>query len=173
MSCKVTEDAQILHFRRYNLWWAQNAKKMKKNMRSRLRWSEDVWARNVDMACLCVWAITETRKNPKETWLCLAWLERGSCYYTLSGSHVFLSAKGDWRSDLRYDQRLFGRDARPQQTNVDFHFVKGFQFTSQYWGYLFLGLVDIWGTMCKTLKLSCFPNLSAWQWKHWQFGKTM
>lgn len=62
---KVTKEAQVLHFKRYNQWWNNNSKRVKRSMRSRLRWGEEVWGRAVDMACLCVWAVNETRKNPR------------------------------------------------------------------------------------------------------------
>ncbi|CAK9073575.1 unnamed protein product [Durusdinium trenchii] len=61
----VTEQAQLLHFKRYNQWWHLNCKKVKKTMRARLRWTEEVWNRSVDQACLASWAVDECRKNPK------------------------------------------------------------------------------------------------------------
>ncbi|CAK8997702.1 unnamed protein product, partial [Durusdinium trenchii] len=64
----VTKEAQILHFRRYNIWWAANSKRMKPSMRTRLRWSEEVWGRSVEMACLTVWAVNEAAKNPRDLW---------------------------------------------------------------------------------------------------------
>lgn len=40
-------------------------------MRARLRWTEEVWNRSVDQACLASWAVDECRKNPKaSTWQC-------------------------------------------------------------------------------------------------------
>lgn len=67
---KVTKESQILHFKRYNYWWAMNSRRMKKNLRARLRWGEEVWQRSVDSACLVTWAIAEASKDPKETRLC-------------------------------------------------------------------------------------------------------
>ena len=56
-------EAQHLHFRKYNLWWSVNAKKMKVTMRSRLRWSEETWCRNMDHCCICVWVVNEASKQ--------------------------------------------------------------------------------------------------------------
>ncbi|CAK9066939.1 unnamed protein product [Durusdinium trenchii] len=61
----VTHDSQTLHFKRYNQWWASNAKRVKKSARARLRWGEEQWGKSVDQCCLVVWAIRERSKNPK------------------------------------------------------------------------------------------------------------
>ena len=62
---EVTHDSQTLHFKRYNQWWASNAKRVKKSARARLRWGEEQWGKSVDQCCLVVWAIRERSKNPK------------------------------------------------------------------------------------------------------------
>ncbi|CAK9106475.1 Uncharacterized protein SCF082_LOCUS49592 [Durusdinium trenchii] len=42
----VNERSQAVHFRKYNYWWATNCRRMKKSMRSRLRWNEETWTKN-------------------------------------------------------------------------------------------------------------------------------
>lgn len=66
---QVTQESQVLAFKRYNFWWQCNAKKMKATMRNRIRWNEEAWRKNVDHACLCCWALHETRMDPKAAWL--------------------------------------------------------------------------------------------------------
>lgn len=61
-AAKVTPEAQHLHFKKYNLWWSLNCKKMKKTMRARHRWSEENWNKNVDHCCLAVFCLNEVEK---------------------------------------------------------------------------------------------------------------
>ncbi|CAJ1431871.1 unnamed protein product, partial [Effrenium voratum] len=63
----VTPDVQHLHLRKYNFWWSINSKRVKRSLRSRLRWQEDAWGRNVDHCCLAIWAISESRLNGSVT----------------------------------------------------------------------------------------------------------
>ncbi|CAK9079157.1 unnamed protein product [Durusdinium trenchii] len=58
----VTPEVQHLHIKKYNMWWAMNCRKMKRSMRSRHRWSEENWNRNVDHCCVAVWACNEIAK---------------------------------------------------------------------------------------------------------------
>ncbi|CAK9072442.1 Uncharacterized protein SCF082_LOCUS35628, partial [Durusdinium trenchii] len=58
----VTPEVQHLHIKKYNMWWATNCRKMKRSMRSRHRWSEENWNRNVDHCCVAVWACNEIAK---------------------------------------------------------------------------------------------------------------
>ncbi|CAK9049981.1 unnamed protein product [Durusdinium trenchii] len=51
----VTPEAQHLHFQKYNMWWSNNARRMKKTMRCRLRWSEEQWTANVNHCCIFIW----------------------------------------------------------------------------------------------------------------------
>ena len=42
-----------------------NAKKVKKTVRNRLRWSEEQWGRNVDQCCLFIWAVKQCKADAK------------------------------------------------------------------------------------------------------------
>ncbi|CAK9089330.1 unnamed protein product, partial [Durusdinium trenchii] len=64
----VSEGSQYLAFKVYNYWWSLHAKKVKRTMRSRLRWQEEQWNRNVDRCCLAEWLITEAREDSKAPW---------------------------------------------------------------------------------------------------------
>ena len=62
ISFQVTPEVQHLHIKKYNMWWAMNCRKMKRSTRSRHRWSEENWNRNVDHCCVAVWACNEIAK---------------------------------------------------------------------------------------------------------------
>ena len=64
----MTEKSQQLHFRKYNLWWSLNARRVKRTARSRLRWGEEFWGRHVDQCCLFVWVYEETAKQAGVPW---------------------------------------------------------------------------------------------------------
>lgn len=66
---EVTEDSQLLVFKRYNHWWRLNARRMKATLRARLRWSDEVWNRGVDQACITTWVISESTKDPNASML--------------------------------------------------------------------------------------------------------
>lgn len=69
LNTQVSEGSQYLAFKVYNYWWSLHAKKVKRTMRSRLRWQEEQWNRNVDRCCLAEWLITEAREDSKAPWL--------------------------------------------------------------------------------------------------------
>lgn len=48
----------------YNYWWGLNARKVKRTMRNRLRWSEEVWNRHIDRCCVVTWALDACKPNP-------------------------------------------------------------------------------------------------------------
>lgn len=64
-SCQVSPGAQLLHFKKYNHWWATNARKVKRTMRARLRWNEEQWCKNVDHCCICTWVLDSCAKDSK------------------------------------------------------------------------------------------------------------
>lgn len=57
----MTPEVQHLHFRKYNQWWSTCAKKMKKSMRPRLRWSEEQWSTNVSHCAIFNWVVNQTK----------------------------------------------------------------------------------------------------------------
>lgn len=64
---KVTPEAQHLHFQKYNMWWSNNARRMKKTMRCRLRWSEEQWTANVNHCCIFIWVRGHCENDPNVT----------------------------------------------------------------------------------------------------------
>ena len=61
----MTPEIQSLVIRKYNLWWSLNAKRMKKTMRSRLRWGEEMWNKNVDQCALAMYVAKEARQDAR------------------------------------------------------------------------------------------------------------
>lgn len=68
-SKQVNERSQAVHFRKYNYWWATNCRRMKKSMRSRLRWNEETWTKNVEHCCIFTWVLDECSKDSRVPWL--------------------------------------------------------------------------------------------------------
>eukprot|EP00435_Cladocopium_sp_Y103_P033913 s1822_g8.t1 len=89
----VTPASQILHFQKYNYWWSMNAKKVKKSVRNRLRWSEETWGRNVDQCCLFVWACNQCRADPKDA------LRKAEYHVTIT------SLNHDFKEAVAFNQR--------------------------------------------------------------------
>ena len=63
----MTPEVQKLHFLKYNHWWSVNSKRMKRSMRSRLRWNDEQWNRNVDQCALAIYVIDEAKKDKRVT----------------------------------------------------------------------------------------------------------
>ena len=51
----MNAEPQLLHLRRYNAWWAANARRVRKSC------VEEAWSRGVDHARLATGAINEAR----------------------------------------------------------------------------------------------------------------
>ena len=64
---EVTPEAQQLHIAKYNHWWSLNAKKVKRSVRSRLRWNEEQWCRNVEQCCLAMYVVAEAKRDKRVT----------------------------------------------------------------------------------------------------------
>lgn len=65
---KVTESAQLLHFKQYNQWPTVNAKKMKRTMRARLRWNGEQWFQNADHGCVAEWVVDPCKTDTNATY---------------------------------------------------------------------------------------------------------
>ena len=74
---QVTPDVQHVHFKKYNYFWAIHCRKVKKSMRSRLRWNEDQWTANVNQCCIFVWVYKESKNDPNVTQDMLDAMEEG------------------------------------------------------------------------------------------------
>lgn len=62
---QVTPEIQALHFKKYNLWWSLNSTRVKRSVRSRLRWGEDMWHKNVDQCALAMFVVKEARQDAR------------------------------------------------------------------------------------------------------------
>ncbi|CAK9111498.1 Uncharacterized protein SCF082_LOCUS51755 [Durusdinium trenchii] len=62
----VTPAVQHLHFQKYNLWWSQNARRVKRSMRARMRWTEEQWINNVNHCAVFQW-VKEQSTEPEVT----------------------------------------------------------------------------------------------------------
>ena len=65
-SAEVTPAVQHLHFQKYNLWWSQNARRVKRSMRARMRWTEEQWINNVNHCAVFQW-VKEQSTEPEVT----------------------------------------------------------------------------------------------------------
>lgn len=52
-----------IHLKKYNWWWANNMRRMKKSMRNRLQWTEDQWIANVNHCCLFMWVYNQAKQD--------------------------------------------------------------------------------------------------------------
>lgn len=92
---QVSGAAQALHFQKYNLWWSMNAKKVKKSVRNRLRWSEETWGRNIDQCCLFVWGYQPVQSRHEGLWAGVGMLLRSYLFLIKSQWVCFCETFGD------------------------------------------------------------------------------
>ena len=148
-------------FQRYNLWWGNNVKRVKRTMRARLRWQESQWLQNVDHCCLCHWAVEVAKKHDGVS---------SATLHASLASYMFFSVK--FRNIIQVTQQMLDEMVASFMNGILGHVKTKLVFSLAlfvFWQiYLLLVFPQISsGTTTKIWRLWFLQSPTTWKSKCW------